>query len=325
MSNFVSNRATLIFNPHAGFWEWRQLVNDAVHFWRQRGWQVTLQPTRCAGHATELARAAAAADYGLVFAVGGDGTLNEVANGLVNTETVLAFLPVGTANSFARELGAPRPNLLNPKWLLEASITLAAGCIQRVDMGRCDNGRYWLQWASTGVDAFMVDQIEPRSKLFKRMGPAGYAAKALLVLPAFSGVQATVTVDDQTVTGNFILINVSNCRMFAGGELHLNTYGLLDDGLFEVWLFRGRDWPDVLRYTVEIGLKQHTSDPKVQKISGRRVTIATALPTPFHLDGEPIGTTPFACEIKPGVLRLLTPNTAPADLFSKPGQAIIHS
>ncbi len=322
MANFVSNHATLIFNPHAGFWEWHQLVTEVARFWQQRGWQVIVQPTAYGGHATELASAAVRANHGLVFAVGGDGTLNEVANGLVNTETVLAFLPVGTANSFARELGAPRPNFLNPKWLLETSALLAAGRIQRVDMGCCDNGRYWLLWASTGVDAFVVDQIEPRSKLFKRMGPAGYVAKALLALPAFSGIQATVTVDEQTVTDNFLLINVSNCRMFAGGELHLNSYGLLDDGLFEVWLFRGRDWPDVLRYTVEIGLQQHASNPNVQKIQGRRVTITTATPKPFHLDGEPIGTTPFTCEIKPGVLRLLTPNTAPADLFSKRGQAI---
>ncbi len=322
MMTFISNRATLIFNPHAGFGEWRQLVEKLVSFWQQQGWQVTLQPTTHSGHATELARSAAAAEHGLVFAVGGDGTLNEVANGLVNTETVLAFLPVGTANSFARELGAPRPNLLNPKWLLDASVTLAAGHIQRVDMGLCDNGRYWLLWASTGIDGFIVDRIEPRSKLFKRLGPAGYATKALLALPAFSGVQATVTVDDQTVSDDFLLINVSNCRMFAGGELRLNTYGVLDDGLFEVWLFRGHDWPDVLRYTAAIGLEQHARDPKVQKIRGRRVSITTSTEAPYHLDGEPAGVTPFTCEIKPGVLRLLVPNTAPSHLFCKPGQAV---
>lgn len=322
MMTFISNRATLIFNPHAGFGEWRQLVEKLVSFWQQQGWQVTLQPTTHSGHATELARSAAAAEHGLVFAVGGDGTLNEVANGLVNTETVLAFLPVGTANSFARELGAPRPNLLNPKWLLDASVTLAAGHIQRVDMGLCDNGRYWLLWASTGIDGFIVDRIEPRSKLFKRLGPAGYATKALLALPAFSGVQATVTVDDQTVSDDFLLINVSNCRMFAGGELRLNTYGVLDDGLFEVWLFRGHDWPDVLRYTAVIGLEQHARDPKVQKIRGRRVSITTSTEAPYHLDGEPAGVTPFTCEIKPGVLRLLVPNTAPSHLFCKPGQAV---
>jgi len=324
MMTFVSDQATLIFNPHAGFGEWRRVVENVVHFWRRRGWRVTLRPTAYAGHATELAKAAVAAHHGLVFAVGGDGTLNEVANGLANTETVLAFLPVGTANSFARELGAPRPNLLNPDWLLEASAMLARGRIQRVDMGLCDNGRYWLLWAGTGVDAFVADQIEPRSKLFKRMGPAGYVAKALFALPTFSGVQATVTIDDQTIADNFLLINVSNCRMFAGGELRLNTYGLLDDGLFEVWLFRGRDWPDVLRYTVEIGLEHHMTNPKVQKISGRHVTITSAAPVPYHLDGEPCGVTPFTCDIKPGVLRLLVPNTAPPDLFCKAGQAIVR-
>ena len=95
--------------------------------WQTLGWDVQVKPTEHAGHATELAQAAADAQHGLVFAAGGDGTLNEVANGLVHSETVLAPLPVGTANSFAKELCLPRPNFLRPD--------LANRCVEGVGEG----------------------------------------------------------------------------------------------------------------------------------------------------------------------------------------------
>jgi YegS/Rv2252/BmrU family lipid kinase len=315
----AGGEATLIYNPAAGFWDWGSVVERVARFWSEYGWTVHLEPTHAASHATVLARAAAAAGHGLVLAAGGDGTLNEVANGLVDTPTVLAPLPVGTANSFARELGLARPNLLQPHWLLEVSAALARGRVQRMDVGRCADGRYWLLWASAGVDGFMVRQIEPRPLWFKRLGPAGYAAKALLVLPQFHGVEATVTVDDRTLEGDYLLLNISNCRMFAGGELRLNHAGVLDDGQFEVWLFRGRDWPTVLSYIMDISRAQHLQHRNVTRLRGQKITVQTARPVDYHLDGEPAGQTPLNTTLVPAALRLLVPDTAPPGLFSRPG------
>lgn len=321
----LANRATLIYNPYAGFWDWGDVVQRVATFWQERGWDIRLQATDRPGHATTLAREAAGAGHGLVLAAGGDGTLNEVANGLAGTQTVLAPLPVGTTNSFAKELGLPRPNLFQPNWFVEVSQHLVQGRIQQVDLGKCDNGRYWLLWASTGVDGFVVKRVEPRPRWFKRLGAAGYAAKALFFLPSFQGLRATVVVDDQVVEGDFLLVNVSNCRMFAGGELRLNDGALLDDGLFEVWLFRGKRWPTILRYTVEIGFESHRDDPNVQVFRGRYVAVKTEPSTPFHLDGEPVGDTPFACTLLPRALRLLVPDCAPADLFQQPGTPLALS
>jgi YegS/Rv2252/BmrU family lipid kinase len=314
-----SRHATLIYNPVAGYWDWRAAIEGVVRFWSNHGWTLHVASTRYTGHATLLAQEAAAAGHVLVFAAGGDGTLNEVANGLVHTESVLAPLPVGTANSFARELGLARPNLLQPGWFQEVSGALARGRIQIMDVGRCDDGRHWLLWASAGVDGFAVRQIEPRPLWFKRLGTAGYAAKFLLVLPQFRGVQATVTVDGQTLQGEYVLLNISNCRRFAGGELPLNQEAVLDDGLFEVWLFQGRDWPTVLTYFYDISRGQHIDHPNVALLRGRRVEVGATPPLDYHLDGEPGGITPFAVTLVPGALRLLAPDSAPIDLFSHPG------
>lgn len=310
---------TLIFNPHAGFWDWGSLVQQTAQFWRHRGWQVCIEATARPNHATELAAEAAGRGHQLVLAAGGDGTVNEVVNGLVGTETTLALLPVGTANSFAKELGLPRPNFLNWDWLQEASLALSRGRIQRVDVGVC-NGRHWLLWAGTGADAFAVEQIEPRSKLFKRLGPAGYAAKALLTLPNFPGMRATVTVDDQVRQDDFLLVVAINCRMYAGGELKLNLGAQLDDGRYEVWLFRGRQFTDLVRYTIAIGMESHMQDPNIEILTGHQVSVVTEPIMPYHLDGEPTGSTPFTCELKAGALRLLAPVTAPIDLFQKPAE-----
>jgi len=319
---FPSDQAILIYNPMAGFGEWERLIRAEAALWRDEGWHVTLQPTQRAGHARELAEAAASAGVGLVLAAGGDGTLNEAANGLAHSETVLALLPVGTANSFAKELRLPRPNWLNMAWLTETTYALMNGHIHRVDMGRCADGRRWLLWAGTGLDGFVVQRIEPRSPQFKRFGPAGYLFKALLTLPEFPGMHATVQVDEQTVDGDFVLVTAINCRLFAGGELLLNQRGVMDDGQIEVWCFRGQQWADIMRYTVQVGLSAHTQNPNIERLSGQSVAIHTDAPMPYHLDGEPAGDTPFYCTVEPRALRLLVPDTAPSNMFQRAGEAL---
>ena len=319
--------ATLIYNPMAGFWDWSTIIGKVVRFWAREGWTLHIESTRYTGHATELASKAAAANHRLVFASGGDVTLNEVTNGLVGTASVMAPMPVGTANSFAKELGLPRPNVLHPDYLLEVSQALFRGRVQAMDVGYVEGykdqpGRYWMLWASTGIDGFVVHQIEPRARWFKYLGPAGYLARALSFLPQFHGVQATISVDDQTLHGDFLLLNVSNCRMWLGGELRLNQHAVLDDGLFELWLFRGKHWPRLFSYGLEITRKEHLNNPDVTVLRAKQVRISSNPAMPYHLDGEPTGETPFTTTLRPGALLLLAPDTTPEGLFKLPGHPL---
>jgi YegS/Rv2252/BmrU family lipid kinase len=319
--------ATLIYNPVAGFWDWSAVIAKVARFWENEGWNLHIESTRYTGHATELARQAASANHRLVFAAGGDGTLNEVANGLVGTASALAPMPVGTANSFAKELGLPRPNVLYPDYLLEVSQALARGRIQAMDVGHIEAsdirpGRYWLLWASTGIDGFVVNQIEPRPRWFKYLGPPGYLARALSFVPQFHGVNGTITVDDQTLEGEYLLINISNCRMWLGGELRLNQNAVLDDGRFELWLFPGNDWPQILSYGLEITREEHLNNPDVRVLSCQQVSVSASPPMSYHLDGEPISETPFTTTIHRRALLILAPDTVPNDLFSLPGQSL---
>lgn len=291
--------------------------------WQANGWQVFIRPTQKPGHATELARFAAAESHQVVIAAGGDGTLCEVANGLAHTETTLAPLPVGTANSFGRELNLPRTGLWGRHTLLAATRALLNGRIHRVDLGCQDNGsedkRYWLLWAGAGADGYLVDQVEPRPKWSKKLGRLGYMLNGVLLAPGYTGMRATVTVDGQVYKDDYLLVLACNCRLYAGGEVVLNPQAKLDDGLFELFLFRGTRVAQLFRLFIEAKLNRHFHNPNLTVVNGRHVQIQSQPEMPCQTDGERAGTTPLHCHIVPGALRLLVPQHAPRDLFEREG------
>jgi diacylglycerol kinase (ATP) len=329
-------QATIIYNPLAGPQKWEPAIREVSDLWRSYGWRLTVQATTHAGHATELARQAAADGRDLVLMGGGDGTLGEVVNGLADSDTILALLPMGTGNSFAKELGmTARLGFYGPERLLKFAQSLLKGRVHEMDVGYargdcCPDGRHWLLWASAGMDSYVVDQIEPRSKLVKRLGPLGYIGEGLPAMPKFGGMTADVEIDGRRYSGDYLMVTVSNCRLYGGGELNMNPTAVLDDGAFEVWLFggkafAGKEIPDPLtamQYLFEMALGRHAKDPNVQKVVGQKVRIATQPILPFHLDGDPVGKTPFTCEIKPRALRLLVPPTAPEGLFGRMGRPL---
>jgi YegS/Rv2252/BmrU family lipid kinase len=312
----------IIFNPLAGPADVHLALGKVADFWRGRGWVVVLQATQFRGHARQLAAEAAADGYMLVLAGGGDGTLAEAANGLAHSETILAPLPIGTGNVFAKELHMPRPNMVDHRPLVEASAKLASGRVHQMDIGQFADGYYWLLWAGTGVDGYLVDRLEPRPKAIKRLGSVGYALQSAFIIPQFPGLQASVQVDDQQVDGEFVLITITNVRLFAGGVLELNPGAALDDGKFEVWLVHGKGLPALSRLMLAttIGLGADHSDITV--LPGRRVVVQAKEEMPVHADGDPHGTTPFHCNLIPGALRMLIPQSAPAGLFTQPGVAL---
>lgn len=312
-------QATLIYNPLAGPTSMEETIDQVAWFWEQRGWEVTLTPTQYAGHAVRLAREAAEMGQRLVLAAGGDGTLGEVANGLAGSETIMGPLPTGTGNSFGKELRMPRPNLLDQRALVEAAALLASGRVQRMDLGRFRGGKYWMLWTGAGIDSFLVEEMEPRSKLSKRLGRVGYAAQALVLAPQFAPMAARVTVDGKLFEDTYLLVLISNCRKYAGGELLLNPTGALDDGQFEIFLFRGAGAMRTAAYAWQMWRGEHMHNEDVIVLRGREVIVETERPIPVHTDGDPAGETPLHCIIVPEALRLLTPRSAPHGLFRQPG------
>jgi diacylglycerol kinase (ATP) len=330
MSRSVPKSATVIYNPMAGPLNLATIAEATRRYWRSRGWSVELAVTRGQGDAVRLARRAINDGCRLVVAVGGDGTVGQVAHGLAHSDAVLAVVPAGTANTLAKLL-----NLVPPVQSADLEIDsildqLARGRVQTIDLGRVMNhgnpatDGYFISWAGTGINGSVVDQVEPRPKWVKqvtghRFGWLSYVLVGVPTAMRFPGVQARVLVDNQKVTGTFVMILVANHRLYGGGLVQLSPEGYLDDGRLDVWLFRGKIFRETLGHAVRLLSQRHLMDESTIHLRGRRVLVETMNGTEVEVDGEPAGQAPLYASIAPQALRLLSPVDAPRDLFSRPG------
>jgi diacylglycerol kinase family enzyme len=274
--------------------------------------QVTLAETSRRGHATRLAQGAAASGVDAVVVLGGDGTLNEAANGLAGSDCALAPLPGGSTNVFARTIGLPNDPIEATGSLLDA---LARRSIRRVGLGAV-NGRYFLFHTGVGFDAAVVEQVEKRSGL-KR-----YAGHPLFVYAAFDtwlrhydrsrprfavhhldGTQ----IDDGYLT---IVMNTSPYTFLGNRPLDLAPEATLDRGLASVTL-RTMSFAPTMRI-VASGLGRGRALRRSRwvdfrtDLDGLEVEAYGAIP--YQVDGDHLGDAEtLAFEHRPEILDLVLP------------------
>jgi len=310
-------KAHLIYNPTAGPRNVRRALKRVRSYLRRRGWSVELRLTKRPGDAVRLAHAAAQAGCDVAIAAGGDGTISEMVNGLVGTQTALGVLPVGTGNLWAKQLGISTHTLTHPWRLQDAADALVEGTIRPVDVGQV-NDRYFLCWAGIGLDAQVTAEMEPRPRHTKRLGALPYAIAAILVARDFHGVRTRVSLDSNVVRGRTLLILVSNIQQY-GGVFNVACEARMDDGLLDVFVFKGLGFPYAVRHLVKIISRRHLQDPQIVHRQARHIEVWTEWAVPVQADGDPIGTTPVTLRVAPLALRVLVPLSAPPDLFTPTG------
>jgi diacylglycerol kinase (ATP) len=257
------------------------------------------------GEMTELA-ANAARDYELLVVVGGDGTVNEVVNGiggLVGPE--LAIIPRGTGRDFVRTFGIGAR--------FEDAVRVALeGRTRTIDVGRVDyrawSGDERTSWfanvASAGMSGAIAQRANDSSKALG--GKLSYLAAILAVFAKWEVSEIAVTVDGQERRGPMHDVVVANGAYFGGG-LHICPDAKPDDGLFDVLLIGHLTKTDLGLTLPKAYRGRHLPHPKAELLRGRRVTIDAAAAVPVELDGEQPGTTPATFEIVPDALRLRVP------------------
>src|SRR5690349_780442 len=232
--------AVIVYNPTAGRFSVRPFIKSAVEELESAGWQVEAEETKSGEHTIELARQAAAEGKDTVFAVGGDGTIGNVVNGLVGSETSLGVLPAGTANVWSIELGLS-PFVWTRPWVLRRNISLLANApCYRVDVGLC-NQISFMMWAGIGLDAMAIQGLEPRIRLDKFFAMPEYAASAIWHAAQWSGLKMRIWADEHEVEGHFILAVATNIRHYMGGLSSLSPDAFINDGLLDLWLFHGNN------------------------------------------------------------------------------------
>ncbi len=307
---YPMRKALLLYNPAAGRVPVRPFVQAADRALTRAGWTVEVMETLSGEHATRLARRAAGERYTAVFAVGGDGTVGQVAGGLAGSETALAVLPAGTSNVWAREMGLTPLSWTRPWALRENAALLADAPICAVDVGEC-NGHPFLLWAGMGLDALTVRQIEPRMRLEKYFSVPQYAAVTVWNASTWRGLELRLWADGKRVEGRFLLALVNNIRHYLGGLANLSPQAYLDDGLMDLWLFAGDSLTDALRHAFDLWSGRHVNSDQARRVPFRELRVEAGSPFAIEMDGEPVFVTERAeITVRPRALRVLMPPRA---------------
>lgn len=305
-------KTLVIFNPGAGQRNARRELERALELLTKRGWELAQRETRAKGDALHYAQEAVSSGYETVIVAGGDGTVNEVVNGLVGSGVALGILPLGTGNVWAREIGMPFPTPLRPPHLLAGARTLAEGHIYAADLGQA-GGRTFLLWAGVGFDAQVVENLNPRLKRY--LGPLAYIFSGLSIARNSLGTPVTLTIDGEELSRKVRFIEISNVRLYAA-ILRLAPEACLDDGLLEITLFKGEGFLALIRHFFKMLICHHLRDPQVERYKGKEVRLTAASPLPVQVDGDYLGTTPLECIVLPQALRVIIPEIE-TDLFQR--------
>lgn len=296
----------LVFNPTAGQAETLEReLEVAASVWREQGWRVVLEPTRAAGDGRRLARLAAEQGYHLVIAAGGDGTINEVINGLVGSQTALATLPLGTMNVWARELGLP----LQPR---AAATALLSWKPRPIDLGRAGE-HYFLLMAGIGFDAAITAGVKPDEK--RRFGALAYVVRGIEEAFRIRGARTRITLDGRPFRGRVLMIVIGNSQLY-GGLVKITHRASIDDGLLDVCVIKGYNGLSALRRLGAILLRSYSQDPDIAYYRARTIEVTSRPRMPVQVDGDPIGMTPMTFEVVPGALLALLPPNLPEDLVA---------
>jgi len=289
-------RVCFVVNPIAGkgraLAEWKKIEPVAA----QLG-DYAVRFTERPGHATELAREAVRQGYDRVVSMGGDGTLNEVGNGLMGSGAALAVIPAGTGNDWARTSGVPRDSA-------EGCRLAFQGRLSRMDVGLAQGHRYFFNGAGFGLDAEVCARVNTYGPRFKKLS---YVRGLLETLNQFTGVPLDVEVDGQRLhIPRALLLDVGIGR-YLGGGMQFFPSADPTDGLFEIIWGENLGRLELLQLVAKIYSGRHLGHPKVRTMRGRKLAANSSARVVFQIDGEVVGHLPVTFEIIPKALDVVLP------------------
>jgi diacylglycerol kinase (ATP) len=296
--------AVIIFNPAAGRRRHMRIeqLHEARRVLKEAGVHAEMAPTCAPGSATAQARAAVAHNADLVIASGGDGTINEVVNGLAGSQVPLFILPAGTANVLAKELALP--------WdVREAARFLAGSRLRRIALGAAvadaapHAPRYFISLAGAGSDGEMVHSVNQTLKRFT--GQLAYWAAGFALPFRYHFPFVRVTSDQRSAEGSVVVIGRTK---HYGGPIQITTRAELFAEEFEVAVFEVGFWGSLrLLPSVLLGMARGQRGVHMWKTRRVRCEAPDARPVYAQVDGEGCGALPIEFRIVPDALTLVVP------------------
>ncbi len=293
-TRFVKTR--IICNPGAGNVEDLDVLRQQL----ARFPAADVHFSQGSGDAVRLAREAIEAGCETVIAAGGDGTLNEVINGIAEhaSEVTVGLIPLGTGNDFARMLTLPSS-------VDDCVDILSAGAVRPIDLVRVtsDQVRYFVNVSAAGFSGTVNEKMTPEIK--QSWGPLAYLRCAAEALPELKAYATEITLDDATTT-SFDLYNVviANGRYVAGGTA-IAPAAEIDDGLLDIVLIPQSEAGQLAVVAAQIALGNHLESENVIFRRAAKIAVRSEPGMWFNVDGELVGNEPAVFQILPRALRFL--------------------
>ncbi len=293
-----SKKVLFIINKFSGGGYQPNVEGRIITHCTDLGLEPSIQFTQARGHATELAREAATTkNYKTIFAVGGDGTVNEVAQGIVHTDQVMGIIPKGSGNGLARHLGIPM-NFIKSLGYIDSETTIAADTF-RV------NEKLSVNVSGIGFDGHIAG-------LFGRNGKRGLIGYSKLVLKEFFSYQdfsTDIFIDNKTLHKKAFIIAFANSSQF-GNNARVAPYASVCDGILDISFIRKVPIAQAVGFANKMFTGQLESSAFVEIEKGKKISLSFPHPMPYHIDGEGmVPTNNFTIEIHPASLRMLVPKS----------------
>jgi YegS/Rv2252/BmrU family lipid kinase len=296
-------RVCAILNPRAGLAARRALA--ALEQSRPAWGTLKVTLTDHAGHARELAQAAAREGYELALAAGGDGTANEVASGLLGSQTAFGVVPVGSGNGLARTLRIPRD-----PW--RALALLETGVRRRMDVGVA-NGRPFLNVAGAGLDAEVGAEFQARGLKGGRRGILPYVLIALSRALRHRPTHWTLDAAGQRLCQRAVIVAFVNGREYGGAAV-IAPGARLDDGLLDIVVIDETPYLEMFLNAPRLWVGLIEGFRRYRRIAAAEATLTAEAPFIHHRDGEPeAAAAALTVTVRPRVLEVLVPRATAED------------
>ena len=289
-------RIKVIVNPMAGQGRALRVLSQVEEILRTQGIEYDVAKTSAPGHGSRLAQMATQEGWPQVAAIGGDGTINEVLQGVIHTDTMLSIIPGGTGNDLARSLAIPLE-------IPAAATLLWSGTPAKMDVGM-ETNRGFASLASLGFPVDVIAHVNENKSIFS--GSIKIFAGVWKTLCNLRSHPMTIRTDGQVRRVEAIGVFVQNTRS-AGGGLMIAPEAHPADGMLDLVIIHRISRWDLITTLPKAYKGTHVDHPAVEIVRCRRVTIEPDLPMTKMVDGELVGTAPIQASLVRQALKILVP------------------
>lgn len=292
----MKKRIRIIFNPVSGIGFSDTKLQTLAQRFEHYGYDVEVLQTRTRGDARRFACDSDNAIYAIT-AVGGDGTINEVLNGLGQKMIPVGIVPRGTSNVLAKELGIP----LDFK---KACDVICRGKLMAMDLGRTSNNKAFALMAGVGIDADAVNYLDLNRR--GNITVASYCVPVIKAVSRYRFPRMTVEVDGKVISREATVTFIGNVKGYYG-PVRFTYLAKVDDGRFDICIIRAKSRIGIPKYIFGAVTRTLRSFADVIYVRGKEVKITSESDVLYQMDGDPGGRLPATFHTTPGAVKIFVP------------------